>query len=60
MRLQSFVFKSGAKPERDRGHVVRRFEILISGGRIQLAVRSDFGQVFFSFLMTELILSYDL
>jgi len=49
MRAQSFVFNSDAKPERDRGHVVRRFEILISGRRIQLVVSSDLGQVFFGF-----------
>ena len=51
MRVQSFVFNSDAKPERDRGHVVRRFEILISGRRIQLVVSSDLGQVYFGFLM---------
>jgi len=49
MRVQSFVFNSGAKPERDRGHGVHQIEILISRGRIQLVVWSDLGQVFFGF-----------
>jgi len=49
MRVQSFVFNSSAKPERGRGHVVHRIEILICRGRIQLVVWSDLGQVFFGF-----------
>jgi hypothetical protein len=49
MRVQSFVFNPGAKPERDRGHVVHRIEIRISRRRIQLVVWSDLGQVFFGF-----------
>jgi hypothetical protein len=44
---RSFVFSSGAKAERDRGHVRSRIEILIPRGKIQLVVRSDLGQVFF-------------
>jgi hypothetical protein len=48
---QSFVFSSGARAERGRGHVRSRIEILISRGKVQLVARSDLGQVFFGFLI---------